>query len=149
MKKITLFLVAMAAMLTFNGCNSIDHRDGFMPNYNNYSTYNGNNLTTLFLSDEQGYAYGGIPYICDSMTTWSTTAPNGEFSFIEPDTCKFNFNGLDGIYNNSFDDVVRIVDYRDYGKGSIGYNCAAFGVSSTYSDGSFEYDQDDVCSFYL
>ena len=148
-KIITLFMVAIATVLALSGCGSIDHRDDFRVDYNNYVSYNGNNLTTLFLADEHGYAYGGIPYICDSMRHWDRTAPNGEFSFIEPDTCEFDFNGLDGIYGDSFDDVVRIVDYRDYGKGGIDYDCASFGVSSTYSDGSFDYDQDDVCSFYL
>jgi hypothetical protein len=149
MKKIILFLTTIVAVIALNGCGGIDYRDDYVVDYDNYSAYNGNNLTTLFLVDEYGNTYGGIPYICDSMREWSRTAPNGEFSFVEPDTCEFDFNGLDGIYADSFDDIVRIVDYRDNGKGGIPYECSSFGVSSTYSDGSFDYDQDDVCSFYL
>jgi hypothetical protein len=147
MKKMILALGAAVAMLAFNGCSSDSHYDN---NSNvNYENYDSNNLTTLFLVDEQGYAYADIPYKCDSMYEWSRTENNGEFSFVEPDTCEFDFNGLDGIYSDSFDDIVRIVDYRDSGKGGIPYECASFGVSSTYSDGSFDYDEDDVCSFYL
>jgi uncharacterized protein YceK len=148
-KKITIALTAMATVLALSGCGSIDHRDDFRVNYDNYVGYNGNNLTTLFLVDNEGYSYKGIPYICDSMRDWDRTAPNGEFSFIEPDTCEFDFNGLDGDHGFIDDEVVRIVDYRDSGKGGIDYDCASFGASSTYTDGSFDYDQDDVCSFYL
>lgn len=147
MKKSIMFLTAIVSAVVLSGCgSSIDHRDYYPVDYSNYD---GSNLTTLFLTDERGYAYGGIPYKCDSMYEWSRTAPNGEFSFIVPDTCEFDFYGLDGVYGDEFDDVVRIVDYRDDGKGGIPYECTSFGVSSTYSDGSFEYDQDDICSFYL
>jgi hypothetical protein len=83
------------------------------------------------------------------MYEWSRTAPSGEFSFVEPDTCEFDFTGLDGDFGYTDDEIVRIVDDRNDGKGGIPYECASFGVSSTYSDGSFEYDEDDVCSFYL
>ena len=149
MRKTTLFITAIATILALSGCGSIDHRDDFRVNYDNYVDYNGDNLTTLFLVDEHGYAYAGISYICDSMRTSDRTAPNGEFSFIERDTCEFDFNGLDGDYGYTDDEVVRIVDYRDHGKGGIDYDCASFGASSTYSDGSFDYHEDDVCAFYL
>ena len=142
MKKIILWMTAVISVVVLNGCN------GFV-NDDYYNNYNGNNLTTLFLVDERGFSYANIPYKCDSMTRWSHTAPNGEFSFIVPDTCEFDFNGLDGIYRDIDDDIVRIVDDLDRGKGGINYNCASFGISSTYGDGSFDYDQNDVCSFYL
>ena len=135
-------MTAVISVVVLNGCN------GFV-NDDYYNNYNGNNLTTLFLVDERGFSYANIPYKCDSMTRWSHTAPNGEFSFIVPDTCEFDFNGLDGIYRDIDDDIVRIVDDLDRGKGGINYNCASFGISSTYGDGSFDYDQNDVCSFYL
>jgi len=145
MKKSLLFIAAMISIMAFNGCNSRNHSDSNV----DYSNYDSNNLTTLFLVDEQGYAYAGIPYKCDSMSNWSRTANNGEFSFVEPDNCEFDFTGLDGLYGKSFDDIVRIVDYTNDGKGGIPYDCASFGASSTYGDGSFDYDEDDVCTFYL
>jgi hypothetical protein len=147
MKKMILVLSATLAMFAFNGCSSDSHYDN--NNNTDYDNYDSNNLTTLFLVDEQGYAYADIPYICDSMYEWSRTAPSGEFSFVEPDTCEFDFTGLDGDFGYTDDEIVRIVDDRNDGKGGIPYECASFGVSSTYSDGSFEYDEDDVCSFYL
>ena len=145
MKKTIIAVGMLIAILSFNGCSSDNYND----NNVNYSNYDSNDLTTLFLVDEQGYAYADIPYKCDSMSNWSKTAPNGEFSFVEPDNCEFDFNGLDGLYGDDFDDIVRIVDDRNSGKGGIPYECASFGVSSTYGDGSFDYDEDDVCTFYL
>ncbi|HFQ60797.1 MAG TPA: hypothetical protein ENK39_00675 [Epsilonproteobacteria bacterium] len=141
-KKIILFMTASIAVLALNGCGGTVYDDY-------YNDYVGDNLTTLFLVDEQGFAYADIPYKCDSMTRWSHTAPNGEFSFIVPDTCEFDFNGLNGVFGDSLDDIVRIVDDRNSGKGGIEYGCESFGISSTFTDGSFDYDQDDVCSFYL
>lgn len=109
------------------------------------------NLTTLFLVDELGFSYGGIPYKCDSMRDWELTLPNGEFTFLPPDNCEFDFAGYDGnLFNDPrVDDIVRIVDDLDRGKGSIPYECASFGASTTFDDGSFEYDIDDQCVFYL
>ena len=109
------------------------------------------NLTTLFLVDEAGFSYGGIPYKCDSMFEWSVTAPNGEFSFLPPDHCEFDFIGLEGDYNvnPAVDDIVRITDDLNRGKGNIPYECTSFGASTTFGDGSFYYDIDDRCVFYL
>ena len=143
MKKTLLWISIIITVIAFNGCSN--NRD-----YNtNYDKYDSSNLTTLFLVDDQGYAYADIPYKCDSMINWSRTATNGEFSFVDPDNCEFDFDGLKGIYGDSFDDIVRIVDYTNDGKGGIPYDCASFGASSTYGDGSFDYDEDDVCTFYL
>jgi len=109
------------------------------------------NATTLFLVDDRGFSYGGVPYKCDSMRDWSRTAPNGEFTFFPPDNCEFDFIGYNGDNGNGFfdDDIVHIVDITDDGKGSIPYECESFGVSSTFNDGSFYYDIDDRCVFYL
>jgi len=109
------------------------------------------NLTTLFLVDDLGFSYGGIPYKCDSMRDWELTLPNGEFTFLPPDHCEFDFTGLEGDYNvnPAVDDIVRIVDDLNRGKGDIPYECASFGASTTFGDGSFYYDIDDQCTFYL
>jgi len=146
MKKRFLWLSLIAASIVMSGCSS---NDTYNESNVDYSNYNSTQLTTLFLADEHGFAYADIPYKCDSMYEWSRTAPNGEFSFVEPDSCVFDFNGLDGVYGDSFDDIVRIVDDRNDGKSGIPYECSSFGVSSTYTDGSFEYDENDACSFYL
>jgi len=139
MKKYLIAVLSIVAILGLSGCgggSNNDHPD---------------NLTTLFLVDEQGFSYGGIPYKCDSMRDWSVTASNGEFTFFPPDNCEFDFLGLDGdLFGDPLvDDIVRIVDFTDDGKGGIPYECTSFGASSTYNDGSFNYDIDDRCVFYL
>ncbi len=136
MKKFMMLMVSTLSVVALNGCGggSDDYNDG---------------LTTLFLVDEAGYSYAGIPIHCDSMDYWDETAPNGEFSFYPGEDCEFDFYGLDGVYGDSFDDIVRIVDYTYDGKGGIPYECASFGIGTTYGDGSFDYDIDDQCVFYL
>ena len=145
MKKYLILIVSIVAIFGLSGC----HSDGryYERGYDDTSS----NMTTLFLVDEQGSSYAGIPYKCDSMIHWETTAPNGEFSFYEPESCEFNFLSLEGnLFNDPrVDNIVRIVDYTETGKGGIPYECASFGASTTLGDGSFEYDIDDMCSFYL
>lgn len=138
MKKMITFLAASVAVLALSGCGG---GGSDAPS----------NATTLFLVDEQGFSYGGIPYKCDSMRNWAVTAPNGEFTFFPPDNCEFDFTGLNGDYDVHpiVDDIVRIVDYTYEGKPNIPYNCASFGASTTFNDGSFYYDKDDQCVFYL
>jgi len=139
MKKYLLLVFSAVVIFGLNGCGSSG--DNTPPS----------NLTTLFLVDDQGFSYGGIPYRCDSMRDWSVTAPNGEFSFYPPDNCEFDFLGLDGdLFGDPMvDDIVRIVDFANDGKGGIPYECSSFGASSTYNDGSFNYDIDDQCVFFL
>lgn len=144
MKKLALGLSLVITTLIISGCSDGGNYDESNVEYSNYSS---SNLTTLFLVDEHNFAYADIPYKCDSMYEWSRTAPNGEFSFVEPDSCLFDFNGLNGVYDDEFDDVVRIVDDRADGKEGIPYECASFGAFSTYVDGSFDYDENDVCVF--
>lgn len=136
-KNIIVAMVLIVSIFSFNGCNGsfeINGNDGY---------------TTLYLVDEYGNSYSGIPYRCDSMYGWSTTAYNGEFSFYPPDDCEFDFNRLDGNDGDLFGDVVRIVDYYNDGKSNIPYDCRSFGAGSTYYDGSFDYNADDECVFYL
>ena len=159
MKKIILFMTAVVAVLALNGCGgSTDYRDDYVVDYDNYSTYNGNNLTTLFLVDDGGYSYARVPYKCDSMYEWSETAPNGEFSFIQHEYCEFDFIGWNGTDPDDGykDNIIYIVDYNDNGKNNIPYECSNFNIGNTnytYDDGinggSFDYDIDDRCTFYL
>jgi len=148
MKKIILLITAFIAILSFNGCSGgYDNRDD-----------NPYNLTTLFLVDERGNSYANIPYKCDSMRQWSQTKVNGEFSFIEPESCEFDFIGWNGtnLDDGYSDDVIYIVDYNNNGKNDIPYECSNFNVGATnttfydgINNGSFDYDIDDVCVFHL
>jgi hypothetical protein len=139
MKKLISILFSGIAIVALNGCGG------------GSSSYN-DGLTTLFLVDENGFAYADIPYQCydqDVLTYSGATLNNGEFSFYPGEDCEFDFLGYNGVYGDVFDDIIRIVDYTDDGKGGIPYECASFGIGTTYGDGSFDYDIDDQCVFYL
>ena len=143
MKKFIVLVFSGAVVFALSGCGDTYYvEEVVVP---------ADDLTTLFLVDQDGYSYAGVPYICDSMAYWSETAFNGEFSFYPGENCEFDFLGLYGNYANDpyVDDIVYIVDDLDYGKGGIPYECASFGVGYTYGDGSFDYDIDDQCVFYL
>ena len=135
--------------MVLNGC-------GGGSSSNNYN----DGLTTLFLVDQDGNSYADIPYICDSMTTSSVTAPNGEFSFYPGEECTFDFDGLYGTDPDDptvpYNEYIYIVDDLDNGKNGIDYECLYFNagnINTTYYDGiwdgSFDYDANDACIFYL
>lgn len=134
MKKFIYLFTVLFALFSFSGCEYNYRRDG---------------LTTLFLVDERGFSYADIPYKCDSMRSWERTLPNGEFSFFPQESCTFDFGRLDGMYGDMYDDVVRITDDLNRGKGGIPYDCTRFKGVYTYDDGSFQYDQYDTCVFHL
>ena len=145
MTKLTSLICAGVGALTLSGCG------GGGSGYND-------GLTTLFLVDDEGYSYGGIPYSCDSMNYWDKTAFNGEFSFYPGEDCEFDFDGLNGTDPEDIyvDEVIYIVDDLDNGKNNIPYECSSFNagnINYTYDDGiwdgSFDYDADDACVFYL
>ena len=146
MKKLSVLVFSVLAVIGLSGCGGGGTSD----------EYYDDGLTTLFLVDEVGNSYGGVPYLCDSMINWDVTAPNGEFSFYPPDNCEFDFTGLHGTSsgNPAFDDLIYIVDYLDAGKNGIPYECSSFaGVDYTFDDGiwdgSFDYAPNDECVFYL
>ncbi len=138
MKKLIGLVFAGVAVFVLSGCGSS-------------GGYYYDDETTLFLVDQDGYSLGGVPYICDSMSGWSETRPNGEFTFLDPESCTFDFNYFDGNYGNDplVDDIIYIVDDLDRGKGGIPYDCDSFVGSTTYGDGSFDYDIDDQCIFHF
>ena len=142
---IIISVISALSIFAFSGCGN-NHNDNIIIVPPPVDV-----ATTLFLIDQDGFSLGNIPYICDSMANWSATRPNGEFTFIEPDNCIFDFSGLKGNYNNDLvdDDIIYIVDDLDRGKGDIPYRCEFFGASTTYLDGSFDYDENDACTFYL
>ena len=140
-KKIISLMFATVAVFALSGCGG--GNDNYVPPEPD--------ATTLFLIDQDGFSLGGVPYRCDSMPDWSETRPNGEFTFFEPESCTFDFDGFIGNYDNDpdIDDIIYIVDDLDRGKGNIPYDCSSFVGSTTYGDGSFDYDIDDQCTFYL
>lgn len=148
MKKLMMLVASVVSVVVLSGCGG-----GSSGSYND-------GLTTLFLVDEEGYSYGGIPYTCDSMDYWGETAPNGEFSFYPGEDCTFDFYGYYGTDPDDitvpYNEYIYIVDYLDNGKNGIPYECSSFNVGNinyTYDDGnwdgSFDYDADDICVFYL
>jgi len=136
-KKLITIAFATVALLALSGCTVENNND--------------DELTTLFLIDQDGNSYADVPYICDSMRHWDKTASNGEFSFYPGENCEFDFDGLIGNYENNYydDDIIYIVDYTEDGKGRIPYECESFGVGSTSGDGSFDYDENDECVFFF
>jgi len=151
MKSVMGLFIAGVSIVVLSGCGGGGGDDYYPPDPN---------LTTLFLVDENGYSYGEIPYICDSMNYWSETAPNGEFTFSPPDNCEFDLYGYYGTDPDDFtvpyNEYIYIVDIADEGKNGIPYECARFNVGNiNYTrddgiwDGSFEYDADDACVFYF
>ncbi len=149
MKKVMMFLASLGVVVGLNGCGGGGgDSGGYVPPAD---------LTTLFLVDDLGNSYAGIPYKCDSMAVWSATPANGEFSFYPGENCTFDFTGLYGTDpldpTVPFNEYIYIVDDLDNGKNGIDYSCEYFGVGTTYNDGiwdgAFDYDADDACVFYL
>lgn len=161
MKRFVMFLASGVAVLTMSGCgggsSGGSSSEVYVPVDGSGSSSEvyvpvDDGFTTLFLVDQDGFAYAGVPYICDSMSEWSVTASSGEFSFYVGEYCDFNFDGLYGNYDDDplVDDIVYIVDDLDSGKGGIPYECDSFiGINTTNEDGSFYYDENDACTFDL
>lgn len=143
MKRFSILAILAVSALGLSGCGGGGGDGGYVPPPPPIAA------TTLFLIDQDGYSLGGVPYSCDSGG--GVTAPNGEFTFYPPDNCTFDFLGLDGNYdfNPYVDDIIHIVDDLDNGAGGVVYDCASFGASTTFGDGSFYYDMDDICTFYF
>jgi hypothetical protein len=147
MKKFMMLILSGVSVVVLSGCGG-GSDDG---------------LTTLFLVDEQGLAYADIPYQCYDqgvLTSSSATLSNGEFSFYPGEECIFDFIGLYGTDPDDltvpYNEYIYIVDDLDNGKNGIPYECEYFNVgtiNTTYYDGiwdgSFDYDADDTCVFYL
>ena len=98
----------------------------------------------LYLDDITGAGMGGVEYNCDSGTGgW--TDPDGAFYFYWGDACTFDLYGFSGSAFFS----LHIDDGNIQGVGGIPFDCASGWNGSTYGDGSFEYDMDDICTFYF
>jgi len=149
MRRIGYIAVFLGAFL-LSGCGS--YSDGYDDGYDD-GFYDGarvpqGDMVSLFLVDKNGYSIAEVYYSCIDPygveTPTYMTAPNGEFSFIPGERCTFDLYGLYGTP----DDPIFIEDDRGYGKGDIPYRCI-YDEGFTYADGSFEYIEDDICTFYF
>jgi len=142
-KRIAGLMIAGVAVFALSGCGSSGN--------DYYAPPPGPAEITLFLLDEDGFSWGGVPYLCDGMATWGSTLPNGEFTFYEFESCTFNFIGFRGNWLNDplDDDIVRVTDDLGIGIRNIEYDCASYGPDITGVDGEFYYDPDDECTFHF
>jgi len=150
MKKIFMLTVSFVAIVGLSGCgggSAYDERydDGFYDGARHPEA----SMTTLYLRDVNGFSAGGVHYVCEDpsgvISTSYLTAPNGEFTFYPGERCTFDLLGFHGTPG----DPLFIQDDTGMGKGDIPYSCYGGDAGMTYPDGSFEYFQDDSCTFYL
>ena len=149
-KQLVWGIVTVIVMIGLSGCDSYDegYDDGYHDGFYDGARVPDSAMTTLFLIDKDGFTLGGVAYSCIDPSGMDTgnfvTAPNGEFSFIPGERCTFDLYGLYGTP----EDPVFIEDDRGLGKGDIPYQCIQ-DEGFTYEDGSFEYIDDDICTFYF
>ena len=149
-KQLVWGIVTVIVMIGLSGCDSYDegYDDGYHDGFYDGARVPDGAMTTLFLIDKDGFTLGGVAYSCIDPSGMDTgnfvTAPNGEFSFIPGERCTFDLYGLYGTP----EDPVFIEDDRGLGKGDIPYQCIQ-DEGFTYRDGSFEYIDDDICTFYF
>lgn len=135
MNKFIFFMTLVISALLFTGCGSSDNNTVVVPPPQ---------ADTLYLDDGAG-GLQGIAYTCTSGSGYTDIA--GAFTFYAGDNCTFDLRGFDGTVF-LFDPLF--VDYSDgTGVADIGYDCTSGTFGSTDIDGSFEYDTDDACTFYL
>ena len=96
-----------------------------------------------YIDDIDGVGVGGISYNCTSGN--GVTDADGAFIFFPGDVCNFDFWGLPGnlVFSLHIDDELTT------GVGNIPFECDSGWSGATYADGSFEYDADDYCTFYM
>ena len=145
MKKNIIIASLLTGALMLSGCGTNDGNNYIPPPIVEPS------LITLFLVDQNGFSLAGVPYKCESMTFAEYTPNNGEFSFYAGEDCFFDFKGFKGNYDNDpyTDDIIYIVSDINTGAGNVEFDCSSFGSGITYPDGSFDYDYNDACVFYL
>ena len=130
MNKKFKLLVLSTFLLIFNGCDE-----------NN----NDSEMFTLFLVDANNNPISNVSYDCD--TGYGETEKNGAFHFYEGENCVFNFLGFNGTEFSN--DYLYIVDIDYIGMENIDYNCQGYGRDYTSLNGGFEYNQNDICTFYF
>ena len=150
MKKLMIFVASLGVMVALSGCGGgSSYDDGYDDGFYDGARQPEAAMTTLYLRDSNGFSAGGVHYVCEDpsgvVTADFMTAPNGEFTFYPGERCTFDLIGFLGTPG----DPLFIQDDTGLGKGDIPYSCYAGDSGLTYPDGSFEYFQDDSCTFYL
>lgn len=103
------------------------------------------NWDVLYIDDAGLNGIAGLPYDCSSNSGF--TDGDGGFTFIAGDNCTFDFTGFDGTI--FFTDPL-FLDFEDgSGVTGVGYDCASGVTGATDFQGGFDFDVDDICTFYL
>ena len=144
--KSILMIASLTLLVSINGCYNNNDTGIYGTQEDDDSHYSS---ILRYLVDENGYALDKVRYRCDSDSV-AQTFSDGEFSFDAPESCIFYFEGFDGNYGNGSDSdkIIRIVKYSGEGEENIRYRCdSSDEFSNTNEDGSFEYEEDDICTF--
>jgi hypothetical protein len=147
MKRYIFIATIIISMFSLSGCGS--YSDGYEDGYNDGTRDASSDMISLFLIDQDGNSAGDVPYSCvdennEFVGSW-ITKPDGEFSFYAGERCTFDLDGYDGTP----DDPLFIEDDIGRGKSDIPYECEQGDAGFTDDDGSFDYLQDDRCTFYF
>ena len=140
MKRFSFLIGLAAAAIIFTGCGG--GGGGYVPPPGP-GPGPGPEEVVWYLDDINGVGVSGVPYYCDSGS--GITDANGAFIFYFGDSCEFDLWGLPGDFTFSLHIDDEFVD----GVGGIPYECDSGWNGTTYDDGSFDYDPDDVCTFYF
>ncbi len=142
MKKLVILSVLVATTIFFTGCGggSSGGGGGYVPPA---PPPPAPSMDVLYLDDINGIGMADVPYVCDSGS--GMTDMDGAFYFYWGEACEFDLFGFDGdlFFSLHMDDADSI------GIEGIPFECMSGWDSVTYIDGSFEYDMDDICTFYF
>ena len=141
MKKLSLLVSLAAAAVVFTACGGGGGGGGYVPPPPGPGP--GPSAVIWYLDDINGIGVSGVSYTCDSGA--GVTDGDGAFLFYPGDACTFDLWGFPGNFNFS----LHIDDETVTGVGGIPYDCDSGWSGSTYGDGSFDYDPDDICTFYF
>jgi len=148
MKKYIFVSLMVVSLFALSGCGS-SYDDGYDDGYDDATRAYSADMVSLFLVDKDGFSAGGVPYSCvdedNNLVGEWITKPDGEFSFYAGERCTFDLDGYDGTP----DDPLFLEDDIGNGKEDIPYECDKGDAGFTDEDGSFEYLQDDKCTFYF
>ncbi len=144
MKRFSIIVGLAAAAIIFSGCGGGGGGGGgYVPPPVDPVPPPPAAMDVLYLDDIDGIGMADVPYICDSGS--GVTDLEGAFYFYWGDACEFDLFGFDGdvFFSLHIDDADAI------GLGGIPFECLSGWDGVTDYDGSFEYEVDDVCTFYF
>ncbi len=138
MKRFSILVGLAAAAIIFTGCGSSSSGGG-----GGYVPPPPPAMDVLYLDDINGIGLANVPYDCDSGS--GVTDLDGAFYFYWGEACTFDLFGFDGDVFFS----LHIDDVDAFGVGGVPFECVSGWNGATYGDGSFEYEMDDICTFYF